>query len=55
MLERIANEGAGVLYNGSDIADNIISTVQATGGIMTKEDLAGYKVNVKEAGMIEYR
>jgi gamma-glutamyltranspeptidase/glutathione hydrolase len=55
-LERIANEGVDVFYNSnSSIAQNIVSKVQETGGIMTADDLEGYKVLVKNASMITYR
>lgn len=55
-LERIANEGVDVFYNReSSIAQNTVRKIQATGGIMTADDLEGYKVLVKEASMITYR
>lgn len=53
-LERIANEGVEAFYSGS-IAQNIIDKIQATGGIMTLDDLANYSVNVKNASTIDYR
>lgn len=56
VLERIANEGVGVFYDrDSSIAQNIVSKIQATGGIMTADDLEGYQVLVKNASMITYR
>ncbi len=54
-LERIAREGPDIFYQNSDIADNIIKAVQSTGGIMTHEDLAGYKPILREAASISYR
>lgn len=54
-LETIANEGVEVFYRNSSIATNMIKKIQATGGIMTEDDLAGYTAIVREAAMIEYR
>ncbi|CAE6430634.1 unnamed protein product [Rhizoctonia solani] len=42
-LSSIANEGADAFYKGP-IASSLISKIQATGGIMTLEDLESYKV-----------
>jgi gamma-glutamyltranspeptidase/glutathione hydrolase len=42
-LQRIANEGPGVFYHGA-IADDLVEAVQAAGGHLTREDLAGYEV-----------
>lgn len=47
-LRRIAHEGPSVLYAG-DIANDIVDTVQAKGGIMTMADLEGYKAHVYPA------
>ncbi|BEI82459.1 hypothetical protein CcaverHIS002_0303270 [Cutaneotrichosporon cavernicola] len=41
-LSAIAKQGPSALYSGP-IADDIVSTVQADGGILTHDDLAGYK------------
>lgn len=54
-LERIAREGPDVFYKDSSIADNIIQAVQASGGIMTHEDLAGYQPILRNASTISYR
>ncbi|CAK9781151.1 gamma-glutamyltranspeptidase [Cutaneotrichosporon oleaginosum] len=54
-LERIAHDGPDIFYQNSDIADNIISAIQSTGGIMTHEDLASYQPIVREAASISYR
>ncbi|XP_077989784.1 glutathione hydrolase 1 proenzyme-like [Glandiceps talaboti] len=42
-LTLISQQGSDVFYNGS-ITDNIIDTVRAAGGIITKEDFRTYKV-----------
>ncbi|KAF8706098.1 Gamma-glutamyltranspeptidase, partial [Rhizoctonia solani] len=47
-LSSIASEGADAFYKGP-IASSLISKVQATGGIMTLEDLESYKVVEKPA------
>jgi gamma-glutamyltranspeptidase/glutathione hydrolase len=54
-LERLANEGADIFYANSTIATNTLSKIKDTGGIMTAEDLAGYKAIIREAAMITYR
>jgi len=53
-LERLANEGPDVFYKG-DIADRIAADFEANGGFITKEDLAGYRVNVTEPLRGTYR
>ncbi|KAL1409901.1 hypothetical protein Q8F55_003900 [Vanrija albida] len=47
-LETIAKKGAGALYEG-EIAEDIIDTVKARGGILTHKDLQGYKERVYPA------
>ncbi|KAG1751511.1 gamma-glutamyltranspeptidase [Suillus paluster] len=47
-LSAIASEGPDVFYKGP-IADSIIRKIQATGGIMTNEDLEKYTVKVDHA------
>lgn len=54
-LERIANEGPDVFYQDSDIAQNTVKAVQASGGILTLADLAGYKAILRNASTISYR
>lgn len=41
-LELIAEKGPDAFYKG-EIADQIVQEMQKNGGLMTKEDLAGYK------------
>jgi gamma-glutamyltranspeptidase/glutathione hydrolase/leukotriene-C4 hydrolase len=53
-LSAIATEGPDVFYKGP-IADSIIRKVQATGGIMTNEDLENYTVKVDHALQGTYR
>ncbi|KAK4704934.1 hypothetical protein P7C70_g1271, partial [Phenoliferia sp. Uapishka_3] len=47
-LEKIGKQGAGAFYEGP-IADSMIRTIRKEGGIMTSEDLAGYKAIVLPA------
>ena len=53
-LERLARGGADAFYKG-EIADEIAADFQANGGFITKEDLAGYTVNVTEPLRGTYR
>src|SRR6266851_5677948 len=53
-LELIARDGPDTFYKG-DIADAIAADFEANGGFITKEDLAGYKVNVTEPLRGTYR
>jgi gamma-glutamyltranspeptidase/glutathione hydrolase len=53
-LERLARGGAEAFYKG-DIADEIAADFGANGGFITKEDLAGYTVNVTEPLRGTYR
>jgi gamma-glutamyltranspeptidase / glutathione hydrolase / leukotriene-C4 hydrolase len=46
-LEKIAEEGPQVFYNGS-ISESLVAHIQATGGIMTAEDMANYTVSIEE-------
>ena len=53
-LELIAAEGAGALYRG-ELAHRLVAHVQAGGGAITLEDLAGYRVIRRRPGATEYR
>ena len=53
-LERIAGEGATVLYRG-ELARRIVEHVQAGGGALTLEDLAGYGIVRRRPLAVEYR
>lgn len=53
-LELIAEQGADVFYHG-EIADAIVEAVNDNGGLMTKEDLAGYKPNLLEPLVSTYK
>lgn len=47
-LEQIAKHGAGAFYEGA-IADDVVKTVRKHGGIMTHDDLTGYRARVYPA------
>jgi gamma-glutamyltranspeptidase/glutathione hydrolase len=53
-LERLAREGPDIFYKG-EIADEIATDFGANGGFITREDLAGYTVNVTEPLRGTYR
>ncbi|GHF20777.1 gamma-glutamyltransferase [Kordiimonas sediminis] len=53
-LKAIANKGVKGFYEGK-VADQIVAAVQAEGGIMTLEDLKGYKAIEREAVKGTYR
>ena len=53
-LQMIATNGAEVFYTG-EIADAIIAEIEKYEGLMTKEDLANYKVNMREPVRSTYR
>lgn len=53
-LEQIANDGPEAFYQGA-VADRIVSFMQASGGLITKADLAGYTVAEREPVRGEYR
>lgn len=46
-IKAIAEEGPGIFYNGY-IGENLVKDVQAAGGIITMDDLRGYKVQWEE-------
>ncbi|CAL4951532.1 unnamed protein product [Urochloa decumbens] len=47
-LERVAEEGPAALYGGA-VGDKLAGDVAAAGGVVTVEDLKGYKVEVSQA------
>ncbi|KAK9101171.1 hypothetical protein Scep_024601 [Stephania cephalantha] len=51
-LEAIAEQGAGVFYNGS-VGENFVKDVRRAGGILTMEDLRNYKVDVIDAMTVD--
>jgi gamma-glutamyltranspeptidase/glutathione hydrolase len=53
-LQEIAEKGPGVLYTGW-MADRIAEEFAANGGLLSKEDLAQYRVGVGEAVEVDYR
>ena len=53
-LQRIAEEGEKGFYDGS-VAEAIVATVAAEGGLMTRADLAGYAVKEREPVSGTYR
>ncbi|KAJ5938149.1 Gamma-glutamyltranspeptidase [Penicillium verhagenii] len=53
-LETIAEFGPDAFYSGP-IAETMINAVQAANGTMTLEDLANYKVALRDVAQIDYR
>ncbi|KAL1924535.1 uncharacterized protein VTP21DRAFT_4189 [Calcarisporiella thermophila] len=53
-LQRIAEEGAEAFYSG-DIAKSIVDAVQASGGVLTLEDLRKYTPKRREPLQTTYR
>lgn len=53
-LETIAKRGPDAFYTGP-IAESMIDTIQANGGIMTLEDLKNYTVAIRPPASIDYR
>lgn len=53
-LQLIADNGAEVFYEG-ELADAIIKEIEKYDGVMTKEDLANYHVNLREPVSSTYR
>jgi gamma-glutamyltranspeptidase/glutathione hydrolase len=53
-LERIAEDGADGFYRG-ETADLIVAEMERGGGIITREDLAGYRPRWREPLRVEYR
>jgi gamma-glutamyltranspeptidase/glutathione hydrolase/leukotriene-C4 hydrolase len=53
-LEAIATGGADVFYMDGTIAQSIVNTVNASGGIITLEDLQTYAVVMEEPLRAQY-
>src|SRR5471032_839038 len=53
-LERIAEEGARPLYAG-DLARATVDAVESGGGLLTREDLTGYRVVWRRPVQVRYR
>lgn len=53
-LETIAEQGSGAFYEGA-IGRQIAETVQGAGGVLTQEDLAGYRAEWVEPISAHYR
>lgn len=54
LMKKIVAEGKDGFYKG-EIAENIVSSLKAEGGIMTMEDLANYEAKIKEPVSTTYR
>ena len=53
-LEAISRGGADAFYTDGRIAQSIVNTVNASGGIMTLEDLRIYTVKLEEPLRTQY-
>ncbi|GAA5977199.1 hypothetical protein JCM10908_004892 [Rhodotorula pacifica] len=53
-LDKLGREGASAFYEG-EIADAIVRTAQATGGILTHDDMKAYRAVVRPAEVATYR
>jgi gamma-glutamyltranspeptidase/glutathione hydrolase len=53
-IERLGSEGAAPFYRG-EIADAVVATVAAGGGVLTAEDLRRYEALRREPLCVEYR
>lgn len=53
-LERLGREGASAFYEG-DIADALVETTRAAGGILTRDDMRSYRAVVRRAEEGVYR
>ncbi|XP_017871836.1 PREDICTED: gamma-glutamyltranspeptidase 1 [Drosophila arizonae] len=51
-LERIANNGAGELYDGGETGVKFVEDIRKLGGIITLEDLKNYKCRWESDGII---
>jgi gamma-glutamyltranspeptidase/glutathione hydrolase len=54
LLQRIAEQGADAFYHGH-VAEVIVETLRAHGGVMSVEDLAGYQTRRREPIRSTYR
>jgi gamma-glutamyltranspeptidase / glutathione hydrolase len=54
LLDRLGAEGPGFLYTG-DVAAAVSAWVLDRGGLLTREDLAGYEVVEREPARVGYR
>ena len=53
VLQKLAQEGKAGFYQG-DIAEKLVKSVQAAGGIWTKRDLANYQIKLRPAVQFKY-
>ncbi|EHK26617.1 uncharacterized protein TRIVIDRAFT_50329 [Trichoderma virens Gv29-8] len=53
-LEKVSEHGSRIFYSG-ELAETIVDYVQRTGGTMTLEDMANYKVIVRPVHNVTYR
>ncbi|PTB36768.1 hypothetical protein M441DRAFT_176394 [Trichoderma asperellum CBS 433.97] len=53
-LEKISEQGSEVFYSG-EMAKTIVDFIQSTGGTMTLEDMANYKVIIRPVHNVTYR
>ncbi|KAL7944624.1 gamma-glutamyltranspeptidase [Trichoderma barbatum] len=53
-LEKISKKGSAIFYSG-ELAETIVDYVQRTGGSMTLEDMANYKVIIRPVHNVTYR
>jgi gamma-glutamyltranspeptidase/glutathione hydrolase len=54
VLQKLAQEGKAGFYQG-EIAQKLVKSVQASGGIWTKADLANYQVKLRQPVQFNYR
>jgi gamma-glutamyltranspeptidase/glutathione hydrolase len=54
LLERLGRQGPGFLYTG-DVAATVSEWVLERGGLLTRDDLAGYEVVEREPARVTYR
>jgi len=53
-LERLGDEGAEPFYRG-DLAEAVVAFLEPRGGVLTREDLAGYRAIEREPVRVGYR